>query len=222
MPNRIDQDRPVGIYGSITRDLSKMPDDPMHEVAMKLAREQGNAAFLRMATPAEGAKIEVSARSFLGWLDGSGLAGEFLRDLQGMAETDKGEPLLTSWVSWSRFWAAVSSTKGTVSEAIRRQAEDWQSLGLDEVYFDFYEKPTHFKKHLLAKRDRLYAEQVARWDRAIVRGERRIEQRRMMRRSLHPTYPNPFECCEGRWDVSRQHWSCTPECLDFQANCHVE
>lgn len=78
------------------------------------------------------------------------------------------------------------------------------------------------KKHILSKQDRLHAEQIAVWDRKIVRRERRKEQRRLMRRSLTPTYPNPFECCEGRWSFSRQHWTCTPECIDFQNNPHLD
>lgn len=137
----IDETRPVRIYGSITRDLSKMPDDPMHECAMDLAREHGDAAFLRMATPVEGAGFEMPSRAFLGWLNGSGLADEFLQDLQGLSETNKGEPLLTSWVSWSRFLAAADNTKDSVASAIRREVEAWHGLGLDEVYFDFYAQP---------------------------------------------------------------------------------
>jgi len=58
-----------------------------------------------------------------------------------MAETGKGEPLLTSWVPWNRFCEVIADAKGSVCGAIRIQVQGWQSLCLDEVYFDFYAKP---------------------------------------------------------------------------------
>ena len=141
MSYQIDKDRPVTIYGNIIRDLSKIPEEPLHAPAMKLAKETGNMAFLRLSDFVEGASFDVSAQAFNDWLDESGLADEFLRDLQCISQTTKGEPLLSSWVSWSRFLAAIKDSQGAVVESIRLQTQGWQSLGLDEVSFDFYAKP---------------------------------------------------------------------------------
>lgn len=140
MGYEIDQDRTVMLYGSITRDLSAMSKHPMHEIATKLAGETGNSAFTRLADPVRNAAIEIPAKDFLEWLEASGLSTEFLRDLQCMAQTDKGEPLLTSWVSWRRFWGAVAGSETPIAVTIKLQVEQWQGHGLDEVYFDFYTK----------------------------------------------------------------------------------
>lgn len=221
--DQINSTRPVSIYGSVIKNLSTMPQHPLHDVSMALATEQNNAAFLRLAQPVEGLHIEVPAAALLGWLDGAGLTSEFLRDLQCISQTKSGEPLLTAWVPWPRFEESLARAGGHLTGDLRVKVKDWREHRLDEVYFDFF-KRTEAKppKRLLSKRERLYAEGVAAWNQKITRHERRREQCRMMRRSLTPTYPNPFECCEGQWDVSRQHWACTAECIRLQGESIVE
>jgi len=118
MSKRIDQYRPLEIIGSVFRDPSRL-----------------------MAVPMAEARFEVSARSFLEWLEASGVAEEFLEDLQCLAQTAAGERLLTSWVSWDRFWALVSVAEGPFAESLKLQVQGWQGMGLDEVYFNFYAKP---------------------------------------------------------------------------------
>ncbi len=58
--NRIDQSRPMKISGSVTRDLSHMPHDPLHGVATDLARKTGNPAFLRLTELEVGAELELA------------------------------------------------------------------------------------------------------------------------------------------------------------------
>lgn len=51
--DQIDPNRQMMIYGSVTRDLSKMTQDPHHALAMDMAQASLNPAFLRMADPIE-------------------------------------------------------------------------------------------------------------------------------------------------------------------------
>lgn len=137
---RIDPARPMFIYGSVTRDLSKMTQDPMHNLVMDLAQQTLNPGFLRLADPVNEASFDVLPAKFLEWLIGvSGWANEFFEHLQCLAETDAGEKLLTTWLSANRFWSMLSDGRGVAAvDAIAARADEWRSLGLDEVYFDFY------------------------------------------------------------------------------------
>jgi hypothetical protein len=138
--DQIDLNRQMTISGSVTRDLSKMTHDPHHTIAMDMAQQTLNPAFLRLADPVEEASLNVPAAPFLAWLIGESMwAVEFFADLQCMAETTAGEKLLTTWLSGDRFWTMLSEGCGVeVIDAISMGVNDWRSLGLDEVYFDFH------------------------------------------------------------------------------------
>lgn len=50
-----------------------------------------------------------------------------------------GERLLTTWLSGDRFWSMLRDGCGAdVINAISVSVNEWRSLGLDEVYFDFH------------------------------------------------------------------------------------
>ncbi|WP_321820830.1 MULTISPECIES: hypothetical protein [unclassified Burkholderia] len=138
--DQIDPNRQMMISGSVTRDLSKMTHDPHHTIAMDMAQQTLNPAFLRLADPVEEASIHVPAAPFLAWLTGeSTWAVEFFADLQCMAETVAGERLLTTWLSGDRFWSMLRDGCGNEAiDAITMGVNAWRSLGLDEVYFDFH------------------------------------------------------------------------------------
>ncbi|AVA38336.1 hypothetical protein [Cupriavidus metallidurans] len=137
---RIDPARPMCIYGSVTRDLSKMTQDPMHDLVMDLAQQTLNPGFLRLADPVNEASFDVLPAEFLEWLIGvSRWPNEFFEHLQCVTQTSEGEPLLTTWLDADRFWSMLSDGRGVpVVEAISARVDEWRSLGLDEVYFDFY------------------------------------------------------------------------------------
>ncbi|CAG9169941.1 hypothetical protein [Cupriavidus pinatubonensis] len=137
---RIDPARPMSIYGSVTRDLSKMTQDPMHDIVMDLAQKTLNTGFLRLADPVDEASFDVPPAQFLEWLIGeSSWASEFFEHLQCVAETAAGEPLLTTWLGADRFWSMLSDGRGVPAvEAIAARVDEWRSLGLDEVYFGFH------------------------------------------------------------------------------------
>lgn len=138
--DRIDPSRPMAIYGSVNRDLSKMTNDPMHDIVMDLAQQTLDPGFLRLADPVDEASFEVLPAPFLEWLIGeSRWASEFFEHLQCVAETDAGEKLLTTWLCADRFWSMLSDGRGVPAvDAISARVGEWRSLGLDEVYFDFY------------------------------------------------------------------------------------
>ncbi|MFM0265611.1 hypothetical protein [Paraburkholderia sediminicola] len=138
--DQIDPNRQMVIYGSVIRDLSKMTHDPHHTIAMDMAQQSLNPAFLRLADPVDEAKLRVPSAPFLAWLTGdSTWAVEFFADLQCIAETAAGEKLLTTWLSGDRFWSMLRDGCGAeVIDAISMKVNEWRSLGLDEVYFDFH------------------------------------------------------------------------------------
>lgn len=138
--DQIDLSRQMMIYGSVTRDLSKMTQDPHHELAMDMAQQSLNPAFLRLADPLEEAALHIETAPFLKWLiDASTWEVEFFAHMQCMSQTAAGEPLLTTWLSGDRFWSMLHDGYGLeVIGAIAAGVKDWRSLGLDEVYFDFY------------------------------------------------------------------------------------
>lgn len=138
--DQIDPNRQMMIYGSVTRDLSKMTQDPHHAIAMDMAQQSLNPAFLRLADPVEEAMLQVQTEPFLEWLiDASTWEVEFFADMQCMSQTAAGEKLLTTWLSGARFWSMLHDGCGSeVIAAISAGVKDWRSLGLDEVYFDLY------------------------------------------------------------------------------------
>ena len=136
----IDRTRPACISGNVTRDLLKMTQDPLHEVAMDLAQERLDPAFFNLAIPVKEAEFEVLAEPLLKWLhDEPRWAEEFFDNLQVLAETDAGEELLTTWMDAERFWAMLADggNSGIMAE-ISARVEPWRALALDEIYFDFH------------------------------------------------------------------------------------
>ena len=137
---KLDRRRPMHIYGSVTRDLSKMPGDPLHEIAMDLAQAQLTPAFLRLGDPIEEASIEVSAGQFLAWLDTQPKwANAFYADMQSLAQTAGGEPLQTTWLQSEQFWSMLNDGRGTpIIDEIQLRVRAWEALGLDEILFDAF------------------------------------------------------------------------------------
>ena len=136
----IDLNRRMSVSGSVTRDLTQMTHDPFHEMAMDLAQENLNPAFLRLASSIDEAKMNVDSLAFVAWLDERPVwHEEFFRNLQCMSQTASGEPLLTTWLSADRFWSLLQAGRGepAVGE-IAQHASTWSGLALDEVYFDFH------------------------------------------------------------------------------------
>jgi hypothetical protein len=138
--DQIDLDRPMTIYGSVTRDLSKMTQNPLHSLAMDLAQQTLNPAFLRLSDPIDEARIDVPAKEFLEWLTGESIwAVKFFADLQCVAETAAGEKLLSTWLNANQFWSMLMDGSGVeVIDAISLKVSEWRLLGLDEVFFDFH------------------------------------------------------------------------------------
>jgi hypothetical protein len=137
---RIDTTRPMMVHASVTRNLATMPSHPMHDISVRMAQQTQNPAFLRMADPVEGSDFSGPAAPFLEWLlNESNCAAEFFEDLQCISETDKGEPLLTTWLSASRFSAMLEDGLGVaVIDELSARTKEWHALEMDEVYFDFY------------------------------------------------------------------------------------
>lgn len=137
---KIDRQRPMRISGSVIRNLANMPHDPLHEIAMDLAQERIDPAFLRLSDTMEEACFEFSCSEFLSWIDTHPKWAEaFYSNLQSLAETAAGEPLLTTWLSVEKFWAMLVEGKGTpIVDEIQMRTQGWAMLGLDEVLFDVY------------------------------------------------------------------------------------
>lgn len=138
---KIDRQRPMRIYGSVIRNLANMPHDPLHEIAMDLAQERLNAAYLRLSDTIEEACFEFSCSEFLSWIDTQPKWAEaFYSNLQSLVQTAAGEPLLTTWLSAEEFWTMLDEGKGTpIVDEIQMRTQSWVMLGLDEVLFDVYE-----------------------------------------------------------------------------------
>lgn len=107
---------------------------------MDLAQERLNPAFLRLHDPVEEASVEVSAGAFLVWLDvHPEWATPFYANLQSLAQTAAGEPLLTTWLPSAQFWGLLHEGRGTtIIDEILGRVRGWELLGLDEIFFDLY------------------------------------------------------------------------------------
>lgn len=140
--DQIGTTRMVSISGRVTKGLPVMPEHHLHDVSVELAAKENNGDFLRLADPAEGLNFEIPAAAFLGWLDSAGTAIEFLKDLQRIAETEDGGPLLTYRVSWSHFEGVLAEREDAFATALKEKTQGWNALNLDEVFFDFFEKPS--------------------------------------------------------------------------------
>lgn len=140
--DRIDTQRRMYITGSVTRDLSRMTSNPLHEIVMDLAQEQMNPAFLRLSDPIDEAATDVPALPFVDWLSGQAAwSEEFFCNLQSVSQTASGESLLTTWLSAEQFWGLLQDGRGVPAiDDITQRTAQWRGLALDEVFFDFHER----------------------------------------------------------------------------------
>ena len=77
---------------------------------------------------------------FLDWLVETGWASKVERDLQCLCETDKGEPLLTSWMELDEFAAlAADATCASMMPSMEDAIARWRELEVTDVFFDGYE-----------------------------------------------------------------------------------
>jgi hypothetical protein len=126
----IDRRRAVTFTAHTTTD--KLPDGMPDWLPSQLTRAV--AGEIIEISPARDGQSH-----FLDWLAESGWVAKVERDLQCLSETNKGEPLLTSWMKLDEFAAlaadaAVASMMPSMEEAIAR----WRELGVTDVFFDGY------------------------------------------------------------------------------------
>ncbi len=130
----IDHDRDI----KITPHVRTAIDDP---VIRQLAVENNDSNLLKCDTPLTDLSITLPsehARPFLEWLASTSWGAVLEEDLQSMAETDKGEPLLSTWLELDRFEALA-----TAAHAARVLPADpapslsaWRAQQTRNVYID--------------------------------------------------------------------------------------
>lgn len=78
--------------------------------------------------------------ALLAYLPSTAFATDFDQNLQCIAETDKGEPLLTGWMPLQRFCAFLAHRQGDTPDAPLRaltaMLADWAGAPIEEIYFD--------------------------------------------------------------------------------------
>ena len=116
---------------------------------VKLAKEAGLPQLLVCCTPAT-PMIELSpqhAEVLINFLVSSpSFIGDFDENLQCIAETKEGEPLLTGWLSLARFREILAEVERdpalaghpvqAVIAQLRAETQGWTEAEVDEVYFD--------------------------------------------------------------------------------------
>jgi len=64
----------------------------------------------------------------------------FDANLQGMAKTKKGEPLLTGWLMLEDFIDVLNNHITTpIASRLIDRIKDWSTIGVEEVYFDGFD-----------------------------------------------------------------------------------
>lgn len=116
------------------------------EVMIELARKMNNEVFRYVIEPIT-KDIELSVEDtakFIKTVIGSNQRKLFDENLQGMAETVKGEPLLTGWLSLSDYQEFLVGVAGCpVSKFLYVASLSWNDLGVEDVYFDGFELNDH-------------------------------------------------------------------------------
>lgn len=78
----------------------------------------------------------------LDWLNRTSWGRRLEADMQCMAVSPEGRPLLSSWLSVREFGRLVVESRGTsFSLAMNQAFAAWGALGMDKVYFDGYQMP---------------------------------------------------------------------------------
>lgn len=116
----------------------------MTQLAIKLDCSQ----LLNTAEPEPKAEINLSVEDsslLLNYLKNCAWREGFDENLQGMSETEDGEPLLTGWMSIDEFNNFIKNAGldnpdvKIVIGKLHEASIDWKSMGIDDVYFDGYE-----------------------------------------------------------------------------------
>lgn len=131
----IDPHRPIAFVGMRYEKI----DDPE---MVRLAESMQMPRLLIVATPVT-PYAELSAEHgavLLAYLRETAFAADFATNLQCVAETADGEPLLTGWMSLERFREFVAhrqaDTPAETISALNTMISDWAGIDIAEVYFD--------------------------------------------------------------------------------------
>lgn len=100
-----------------------------------------------ISVPVKNAVIKLSAEDsakLLGYLKGCCWREDFDKNLQGLANDDDGEHLLTGWMSIDEFNSFTENAghndpeSETVIRKLHEASIEWKAMGIDDVYFDGY------------------------------------------------------------------------------------
>lgn len=136
---KINPNKPLSIYGSKTI----ISDD---KELVELAKSLGNERFRFIATPVTEA-IKITGRETKTFLELVKLLSRafFEENLQGLAQTKRGDLLLTGWMSLDQFksfldeFCACPLAPSSLCLQLAEPFAQWRALGVEEVYFDGYE-----------------------------------------------------------------------------------
>lgn len=114
-------------------------DDP---VLTDLSEKMGDHNILNVSEPIEDAEFEIApynVPSVLEWFSSSVWGSVIEIYLQGMAQTEQGEPLLSSWIDDKYIDAfAIDAARSNVSAmvSLSKEIQVWRSMGINQLYFD--------------------------------------------------------------------------------------
>lgn len=129
----IDRHRDIRITPTVSRPI----EDP---VIQRLAYDMNNANLLNCDTPLPDRTISLTQNQvvrFLEWLAATPWGERLERDLQCIAETEAGEPLLTTWLDLREFQRMLWSASDLAALDEARQALlTWRGADVRRVYID--------------------------------------------------------------------------------------
>lgn len=129
----IDELGDIEIYPSVTRPIN---DEELVTLAEKLKLPQ----LLTGAFPIAGKAIVISgdnASNVIRWMREAGRQPMFERHLQGLAQSNDGTPLLTTWMSVEEARRFFDAEKVCPELTMMPQLlEQWLSYGADEIYIE--------------------------------------------------------------------------------------
>lgn len=137
--DKINPEKPLSLYGAKTIKS----DEP---VFIDLAARFGNERFRSVSTPVT-EPIKIAGGEAKRFLELVKLHSRnlFEENLQCLAETKRGEPLLTGWMTLEHYKGFVDqlcASPFAPSALCLQLAEpftQWRELGVEEVYFDGYQ-----------------------------------------------------------------------------------
>jgi hypothetical protein len=129
----IDHARDVSICPTIETQV----EEPC---VIELAQKLQNPNLLRCDEPLTGNPIILTganARRFLEWLAETRWAAVLEEDLQCVAQTDKGEPLLTTWLELDVFSTlAAEAHAAHILPSLEETLSTWRTCHVKNVYID--------------------------------------------------------------------------------------